>query len=524
MNLVQQLAQYQNAPLQTLEAAKRGADPAVSPWVASAILSDRIEKQKRLQNAMGAAQGPMPTVAEQQDQEVSGIMALQSPQAEEPEMAQQEAPVMAAEGGLMHAKVDPRMFDYCGGGIIAFAKGGDAKSEEDDTIYDPVTGVPIAGPESRQGEDMTVREALGLGNVENRRALEKAERATRESAAPRAPSQADLAAAHARAVQNGQAASSQRTAPPPPPPPPARAPASPGIMGLGSVQKAVTSAPEWATMEKARTAQFEAPDMAQSAADVAAEREAHLKAQGITKKPWELASEQTAELRRLLGEEDATRKKDRAERERDERYDTFVANLGAGSFGQSAQGGLRANLKREADIRAEEQRIKELRYNQNLKLNEIDAKAQELRYNEATGDVAAAQKNRQELAKLKTDFAKHQDSLAQQMASIRERGAAADLQAQTQVQTAGMRQGASQALTPKQIADIRDKANDNINNKVKAGGVQMQMALKRDPQLFERMVQQETDRLLAQLGGGAGATTVQSQYGPPPQGAVRLKK
>lgn len=518
MNLVQQLAQYQNAPLQTLEAAKRGADPAVSPWVASAILSDRIEKQKRMQNALGAAQGPMPTVAEQQDQELSGIMALQAPQMEAPEAE----PETAAEGGLMSARVDPSMYEYCGGGIIAFDGGGQAPDTSDaDDMSQPAKDTPYL--EQLANVLGLVPEALkalvsapGHGmNKETRR---------EERPAPRAPSQADLAAAHTRAVQDGNAATSPRMAPPPAPAARPAAPAAPGIMGLGSVQKAVTSAPEWAAMEKSRTAQFEAPDMAQSAEDVAAEREAHLKAQGITKKPWELASEQTAELRRLLGEEDAARKQDRAENERDERYRTFVANLGSGSFGQSSQGGLRANLKREEDLRAEEQRIKELRYNQNVKLNEIDAKAQELRYNEATGDVAAAQKNRQELAKLKNEFAKHQDTLAQQMSTLRQNAASHDLQAQAQLAAAGMRQGASQALTPKQIADIRDKANDNINNKVKAGGVQMQMALKRDPQLFERMVQQETDRLLAQLGGGAGAGPVQSQYGPPPQGAVRLKK
>ena len=127
MNLIQQLAEYQNAPLQTLEAAKNGADPAVSPWVAGAILSDRLEKQKRMQNAQGAATGPMPTVAEQQDQEVAGIMGALNAQQAQP--APQE-PVMAASGGLMDAPVDPGMFDYSGGGIIAFDDGGKAEGRE----------------------------------------------------------------------------------------------------------------------------------------------------------------------------------------------------------------------------------------------------------------------------------------------------------------------------------------------------------------------------------------------------------
>lgn len=65
------------------------------------------------------------------------------------------------------------------GGIVAFA---DGDLVSDDTIYDPVSGVPIAGPSSRTGEDRTLREVLGLGNVENRRAVEAAERRARLSA------------------------------------------------------------------------------------------------------------------------------------------------------------------------------------------------------------------------------------------------------------------------------------------------------------------------------------------------------
>ena len=527
MNLIQQLAEYQNAPIPTLEAAKKGANPAVSPWVAGAILSDRIEKQKRMAMQQGAAEGEQPTVDEQQDQEVAGIMqALTQQGAGQAQAAMQAEPVRAAEGGLMQAKMDPGMFDFCGGGIIAFGKGGDV---EDDTIYDPVTGVPIAGASTREGEDMTLREALGLGNVENRRALERAEAGQRQASAPKreAPKENEierlnreiLAGGAGRGITAAQARARDAGAKPAAPAGGAGAPAAgKGVLGL------LTNSPEWKAMEAARTKQFEAPEMAQTPGALAAEREAYLKAQGITSRPWETAAKQTADLRRLLGEEDATRKREQADRERDERYDTFVANLGAGSFGQSAQGGLRANIKRREEMRAEEQRIKELRYNQNLKLNEIDAKAEELRYNEANGDVAAAQKNRQELAKLKRDYEKDQATIANQQAGLRERAAAADLTAETQLKTAGMRAGASSALTPKQIADIRDKAYDNINNKVKAGGVPLQLAMKKDPQMFERMVQQETERLLAAYTGGAAPAPVQSQYGPPPQGAVRLKK
>jgi hypothetical protein len=87
-----------------------------------------------------------------------------------------------------------------------------------------------------------------------------------------------------------------------------------------------------------------------------------------------------------------------------------------------------------------------------------------------------------------------------------------------------MRSGASGALTPFQLAKIRDMAEDNVTNAIKAGGVPMQMALKKDPGMRARMIKETEDRILAQMGGAASQAPVQSQYGLPPQGAVRLKK
>ena len=518
MNLIQQLAEYQNAPLPTLEAAKKGANPNVSPWVAGAILSDRLEKQKRMAMGQGAAQGPMPTVDEQQDQEVAGIMGALNAQQAQPAQAApaQQEPVMAASGGLMDAPVDPGMFDFCGGGIIAFDEGGGV----DDAVYDPVTGALISGGETRRGENQTVREALGIGNVENRRALERAEEEARKASAPKPRPASNLSAGekdkqseYARLTKAGvppelaaQLAGMSPAAKPAAPAvakPPAAAPAGAGITAaLGPVQKALTNAPEWATLEEARKREFEAPDMAKTPGELAAEREAHLKAQGITKKPWDLAAEQTAELRKIMGQETADRA---AKREADlgrPTYRRIIENMGAGSFGQSGAAGTRANRKYQDEMDAEDQRLKELNYNRMMKLNEIDAKAQELRYNEATGDVAAAQKNRQEIAKLKREAQKDQAAVAQVQATQRQLAAAHDAQNATTLAAARERMGASGALTPKQIADIRDKAYDNINNKVKAGGVPLQMAMKKDPQMFERMVQEETNRLLATYTGG----------------------
>lgn len=510
MNLIQQLAEYQNAPLQTLEAAKKGANPNVSPWVAGAILSDRIEKQKRMQTAQGAAQGPQPTVDEQQDQEVAGIMQALSPQgAPQAQPAQQAEPVMAADGGLLQAKVDPRMFDYSGGGIIAFSgKNRSDVPEADDTIYDPVTGVPIAGASTREGEDMTLREALGLGNVENRRALERAEKERT------APKKLSLAEQYEKAQREGNAAGATPYVPPPmrerPPAAPA-APAKPAGSGagiMGAVQKAVTGSPEWATMEAARTKAFEAPDMPTTAGGLAEERAAHLKAQGITERPWETSNKQTAELRRIMAEEDAARKKDIAENERNRRYDTFVANLGSGSFGQSGQGGLRALVKRDEDMRAEEQRIKERRYEQNLKLNEIDRKAQELQYNEATGDVAAAQKNREELAKLKREYRKDQAGIAKDQATLRQYAAAHDAQNATTLAAARERAAQGGNAETKLAIQALKTQKDSINAR-----------FAKDP-LYKRTPQGKADaaellRIEAQLAQIAGLDSTMPVGGGP---------
>lgn len=568
MNLIQQLAEYQNAPLPTLEAAKKGANPNVSPWVAGAILSDRLEKQKRMAMGQGAAQGPMPTVDEQQDQEVAGIMgALNAPQAQPAQAAPQE-PVMAASGGLMDAHVDPKMFDFCGGGIIAFEEGGKAeaksaeeKQREDDQaalakLWETIKGanrdagaaiadvatLPIRGlagaydtavvrpmraagidagylskhlvPEGVDPSSMTpFYDKYARGNAPQPAPKEdknaEIERLIRDTAAGGegrgkriTPEQAAEVARQNDAIRAQQAAA-QKAADKRQAPAAAPSGAAAGITAaLGPVQKALTNAPEWATLEEARKREFEAPDMAKTPGELAAEREAHLKAQGITKKPWDLAAEQTAELRKIMGQETADRA---AKREADlgrPTYRRIIENMGAGSFGQSGAAGTRANRKYQDEMDAEDQRLKELNYNRMMKLNEIDAKAQELRYNEATGDVAAAQKNRQEIAKLKREAQKDQAAVAQVQATQRQLAASHDASNATTLAAARERMGASGALTPKQIADIRDKAYDNINNKVKAGGVPLQMAMKKDPQMFERMVQEETNRLLSAYTGG----------------------
>ena len=70
--------------------------------------------------------------------------------------------------------------NFAGGGIIAFADGGDVERYQygGDTGFDPATGIPIYDPASQGGkDDRTLFERLGVFNPENRRVLEQAERA-----------------------------------------------------------------------------------------------------------------------------------------------------------------------------------------------------------------------------------------------------------------------------------------------------------------------------------------------------------
>lgn len=452
MNLIQQLAEYQNAPIQSLEAAKQGANPAISPWVAGAILNDRIEKQKRMGMAQGAAMGPQPTVAEQQDQELAGIMSLPGAAQAAPQAQPAQEPVMAAEGGLMSADVDPSMYDYCGGGIIAFDEGGDVEENirkrnarnlmSDTTGYEGqgigeflsnILGSAVSGLKGSEARTLAKQraEAIERENAKKEAALGPLMQEYRPRRSEDQQREADAAT---RSMPAPGAAPAPGNKPPVAAAPAAAPGAAPGAPAkpAGGLMSLLTSSPEWADLEAARKRQFEAPKLPTTAADQAAERAAHLKAQGITETPWDTAAKQTAELRRIMGEEDKARA---AKREGDQgrsAYSRIVANMGTGSFGQAGSAGVRANMKYQDEMAAEDQRIKEMRFNQNLKLNEIEAKAKELRYNEATGDVAAAQKNRKEIAELQRTFEKDKVAIAQGQAGLRERAGAAELTAATQ--------------------------------------------------------------------------------------------
>jgi hypothetical protein len=97
-----------------------------------------------------------------------------------------------------------------------------------------MTGVPISGGATRSGPDMTLRESVGLGNPENRRAIEEAERDVRK--AKEAPAKAGPTAKDKEIMAKYEA---DQKAPAAPSAPSAAAPKAPA-KGLSEAARIVT--------------------------------------------------------------------------------------------------------------------------------------------------------------------------------------------------------------------------------------------------------------------------------------------
>ena len=122
------------------------------------------------------------------DEQLQGILQHPATKAEF-EAAQQELAMRASEKqGMMGAynqlpqQQQQGVVQAAGGGILAFAEGGD----KGELMTDPMGNV--IGGDSSTGQDITIREALGLGNKANRLALEKAEENIAKSKEPSRPS------------------------------------------------------------------------------------------------------------------------------------------------------------------------------------------------------------------------------------------------------------------------------------------------------------------------------------------------
>jgi hypothetical protein len=145
MNLVQINERLKDLPESVIRQYANGMNPEVPSYLALGELQRREMAQKRMAATQGGAQGPQPSVKEQIEQK-AGLMALQ--QMQQQQMAQQQAQprgpmpapagvpqpqqqpevMMAARGGLARIPVRSDMFEYAGGGIVAFASGGEVDS------------------------------------------------------------------------------------------------------------------------------------------------------------------------------------------------------------------------------------------------------------------------------------------------------------------------------------------------------------------------------------------------------------
>lgn len=140
MNLVQINERLKDLPMQVVQQYANGMNPEVPPYLALGELQRREIAQKQMATAQGGMQGPQPSIKEQVEQK-AGLLALQQMQQQQvaQQMQQPRGPMPApagvpqpepqpeamARGGLAAIPVRRDMFEYAGGGIIAFQSGGD---------------------------------------------------------------------------------------------------------------------------------------------------------------------------------------------------------------------------------------------------------------------------------------------------------------------------------------------------------------------------------------------------------------
>lgn len=127
------------------------------PYIMALAMSES-NRRKELRDAAPAQQG-----MQEQPKVVDQMVA---------EMAPQQMPEEMGIGRLPAGNMN-----FANGGIVAFAGGGDVEHYYGGgSIFDPVTGVPISS-DAPSDSDLTMLERIGLFNPENRRALERGEKA-----------------------------------------------------------------------------------------------------------------------------------------------------------------------------------------------------------------------------------------------------------------------------------------------------------------------------------------------------------
>ena len=177
MNLVKAQELVKGMPQQELEKYANGFAPDfIPPWLATGEMQAQMKRKQQMQAMQGAAQGPQTSVKEQIEKNAGLMQAAQSappmPQMQPQEQPQQQ-PTMLAEGGIARLPVN---FNFGGGGIVAFDKGGDvdaaraaAKQAQDQFIVNSRRSKRIHDPEGYQAAQDAVaktQEVLAAAEAE----------------------------------------------------------------------------------------------------------------------------------------------------------------------------------------------------------------------------------------------------------------------------------------------------------------------------------------------------------------------
>jgi hypothetical protein len=138
VNIVQLQDRYKGLSIESLKQEQSGP----YGWLATAVLNEKVSADEQAKLAAGASKGNDPSVAQQVNQK-AGLMGLAGSRVAQagqqmadqsgaapmptsemtPQPNPQPEPFTAARGGLANLPVNSRMFNYDGGGIVAFAEG-----------------------------------------------------------------------------------------------------------------------------------------------------------------------------------------------------------------------------------------------------------------------------------------------------------------------------------------------------------------------------------------------------------------
>lgn len=138
VNIVQLQDRYKGLSIEMLKQEQSGP----YGWLATAVLNEKVSADEQAKLAAGASKGDDPSVAQQVNQK-AGLMGLAGSRVAQagqqmadqsgaapmptsemtPQPNPQPEPFTAARGGLANLPVNSRMFNYDGGGIVAFAEG-----------------------------------------------------------------------------------------------------------------------------------------------------------------------------------------------------------------------------------------------------------------------------------------------------------------------------------------------------------------------------------------------------------------